>query len=126
MNTGALIMEVDYDKNTVFELAYPTIYYTYRARKSDWDFTINLIKGDSNLDDIVDIIDINDKDELQKNIKSNDISFVFPHQLKTIDKKFFNFVLAIDCIHEMDNKTIKYYFDLIYPFVLLLVYTYLW
>ena len=58
MDTGALIMEVDYDKNIVFELAYPTIYYTYRARKSDWDFTINLIKGDTNLDDIVDIIDV--------------------------------------------------------------------
>ena len=59
------------------------------------------------------LIDINDKDELQKNIKSNDISFVFPHQLKTIDKKYFNFVLAVDCLHEMDKKTIKYYFDLI-------------
>ena len=59
------------------------------------------------------LIDINDKDELQKNIKSNDISFVFLHQLETIDKKFFNFTLAIDCLHEMDKKTIKYYFDLI-------------
>ena len=59
------------------------------------------------------LIDINDKDELQKNIKSNDISFVFPHQLRTIDKKYFDFVLAVDCIHEMDKKTIKYYFDLI-------------
>jgi len=59
------------------------------------------------------LIDINDKNELQKNIKSNDISFVFSHQLKNIEKKFFDFVLAIDCIHEMDNKTIKYYFDTI-------------
>ena len=54
------------------------------------------------------LIDINDKDELQKNIKLNDISFIFSHQLNIIDKKFFNFVLAIDCLHEMDNKTIKY------------------
>ena len=58
MGTGILIMEVDYDKNIVFELAYPENYYAYRARKSDWDFSINLIKGDSNLDDIVNIIDV--------------------------------------------------------------------
>jgi len=58
MDAGSLIMEVDYDQNIVFELSYPANYWTYRARKSDWNFTINLIKGDSNLDDIVDIIDV--------------------------------------------------------------------
>jgi len=57
------------------------------------------------------LFDTEDKDMLQKNIKSNDISFIFPHQLKSIDKKFFNFVLAIDCLHEMDKKNIKYYFE---------------
>ena len=57
MDAGTLIMEVDYDKNIVFELLYPTNYWTYRARKSDWDFTINLIPGDVNLDNTVDIID---------------------------------------------------------------------
>ena len=58
MDAGTLIMEVDYDKNIVFELSYPTSYWTYRARKSNWDFSINLIKGDSNLDDTVDIVDV--------------------------------------------------------------------
>ena len=58
MNIGALITEVDYDKNVIFQLEYPTEYYTYRVRKSDWDFSINLIKGDTNLDDTVDIVDI--------------------------------------------------------------------
>ena len=58
MDTGALILEVDYDKNIVLELAYSPIYYTYRARKSDWDFTVNLIRGDSNLDNIINIVDI--------------------------------------------------------------------
>ena len=58
MEAGTLIMEVDYDKNIVFELSYPTNYWTYRARKSNWDFSINLIKGDSNLDDTVDIVDV--------------------------------------------------------------------
>ena len=58
MDAGTLIMEVDYDKNIVFELSYPTNFWTYRTRKSDWDFTINVIKGDSNLDDIVNVIDV--------------------------------------------------------------------
>ena len=57
LNAGTIVMEVDYDKNTVFELTYPTGYYAYRARKSDWEFDINTIKGDSNLDIIVNVID---------------------------------------------------------------------
>ncbi len=57
LEMGALIMEVDYDKNIVFELSYPTGYYTYRATKDVWNFDINLVKGDSNLDDIVNVID---------------------------------------------------------------------
>ena len=58
MNIGTLITEVDYDKNIVLELTYPTGYYSYRVRKTDWDFSINLIPGDSNLDTIVNVIDV--------------------------------------------------------------------
>ena len=58
MDAGSLIMEVDYEKNTIFELTYPVNYWTYRARKSDWDFSVNVIKGDSNLDNMVDIVDV--------------------------------------------------------------------
>ena len=58
MDVGILIMEVDYDKNIVFNLEYPTDFHAYRARKSDWDFTVNLIRGDSNLDGIINIIDV--------------------------------------------------------------------
>ena len=58
LEIGAHIMEVDYDKNIVFELAYPTGYYTYRATKSEWNFDVNLIKADTNLDNIVNVIDI--------------------------------------------------------------------
>ena len=58
MDAGTLIMEVDYDKNIVFELTYPINSWAYRARKNDWDFTINIIKGDSNLDNIVNVIDV--------------------------------------------------------------------
>ena len=80
----------------------PAIYISYtRLKKAFPNKKISLL------------IDIDDKNELQKQILSNDVSFIFPHQLKTIDKKFFDFMLAIDCIHEMDNKTIKYYFDMI-------------
>ena len=58
MDVGTLIMEVDYDKNIIFELIYPQNIWAYRARKSDWDFSINVIKGDSNLDDIVNVVDV--------------------------------------------------------------------
>ena len=57
------------------------------------------------------LTNVQTKEELQKAIKSNDISFIFPHQLEDLSKKFFNLVVAIDCLHEMDKKTIKFYFD---------------
>ena len=100
--TSEAIMTINNNLNYVICDIPPAIYISYSRLKIAFpNKKISLL------------IDINDKDELQKNIKSNDISFIFPHQLKSIDKKFFNFVLAIDCLHEMDNKTIKYYFDLI-------------
>ena len=100
--TSEAIMTINNNLNYVICDIPPAIYISYiRLKIAFPNKKISLL------------IDINDKDELQKNIKSNDISFVFPHQLRTIDKKYFDFVLAIDCFHEMDNKTIKYYFDLI-------------
>ena len=100
--TSEAIMTINNNLNYVICDIPPAIYISYiRLKIAFPNKKISLL------------IDINDKDELQKNIKSNDISFVFPHQLRTIDKKYFDFVLAVDCIHEMDKKTIKYYFDLI-------------
>ena len=100
--TSEAIMTINNNLNYVICDIPPAIYISYiRLKIAFPNKKISLL------------LDINDKDELQKNIKSNDISFIFPHQLKTIDKKIFNFVLAINCLHEMDNKTIKYYFDLI-------------
>ena len=58
------------------------------------------------------LIDLNNKEELQERINSNDISFIFPHQLEMLDKNFFDIIIAINCIHEMDKKTIQYYFNL--------------
>ena len=54
-------------------------------------------------------IDIEDGIELEKKILENDIVFIFPHQLKVLSKSFIDLTLAIDCLHEMDKKTIKYY-----------------
>ena len=58
------------------------------------------------------LIDLNNKEELQERINSNDISFIFPHQLEMLEKNFFDIIIAINCIHEMDKKIIQYYFNL--------------
>ena len=57
------------------------------------------------------LIDIEDPDRLNEEIKFNDISFIFPHQLKMINQNSLDLTIAIDCMHEMDKKTINYYFD---------------
>ena len=56
---GAVITEVDYDKNIVFEIQYPYPFYCYRVTKHTWQFETNLIPGDTNLDNKVNILDIN-------------------------------------------------------------------
>jgi hypothetical protein len=58
-NRGALITEVTNDKNIVLEIQYPYQHKVYKARKNDWAFTVNLLSGDTNLDNTIDIIDIN-------------------------------------------------------------------
>ncbi len=57
-------------------------------------------------------VDLNES-ELEKNISENDIVFIFPHQLNLIRQKFFDLVLAVDCLHEMDKKTHRKYFHFI-------------
>ena len=56
------------------------------------------------------LLEIDKKEELERSINKNDISFIFPHQIELISKKFFNLTLGINCFHEMDKKTLKYYF----------------
>ena len=58
------------------------------------------------------LIDINDRNELEKKIEDNDIVFIFPHQLEVLSKQSLDLILAIDCMHEMDKSTIQYYFKL--------------
>ena len=52
------------------------------------------------------------KEELEKLIHENDVLFVFPHQLEFFNENFFNISIAIDCLHEMEKKTIKKYMQI--------------
>lgn len=56
------------------------------------------------------LIDIDDEEEIYNRINSNYISFIFPHQIKKIKKKLFDLTIAVDCLHEMNNSTLKFYF----------------
>ena len=52
--------------------------------------------------------EINDKKNLQNELEKNDVLFIFPHQIKLFEEKTFDIVLAIDCLHEMEKKIIKF------------------
>ena len=56
------------------------------------------------------LIDIEDPEILNKKIISNDISFIFPHQIKKINKKLFDLTIAVNCLHEMNKSTLNFYF----------------
>ena len=62
------------------------------------------------------LFNYNNEKSLMDEINNNDISFIFPHQMKDIQNKSIGLTLAIDCIHEMDKKTIKNYFHQINKF----------
>jgi putative sugar O-methyltransferase len=78
----------------------PAIYISYKRMKLR--FPNKKIKLLTNIDKTEDIID---------EIKKNDISFIFPHQIELIDKVYFDLTLAVDCLHEMDKKVITFYFN---------------
>ena len=78
----------------------PSIYISYkRLKKAFPNKKIKLLINSTKKDNLID------------QVKNNDISLIFPHQLNDLNKKFFNIALAIDCLHEMDKETIKKYFD---------------
>ena len=58
-NQGAIVTEVDYDKNIVLEIQYPPDIRCYKVRKNNWEFETNLVPGDTDLDDQINIIDLN-------------------------------------------------------------------
>ncbi len=55
---GQIITEINENNDRVLEIEYPAGYYSYKVRKKDWGFNINLLKGDLNLDQNIDILDI--------------------------------------------------------------------
>ena len=55
---GQIITGIDTSDQRVLEIEYPLGCYTYKARKDDWSFNIDLIKSDINLDRDIDILDI--------------------------------------------------------------------
>jgi len=55
---GQIITEIDSLGNRVLEFEYPDGNTSYKVRKSDWSFNINLIEADINLDSNIDILDI--------------------------------------------------------------------
>ena len=54
-------------------------------------------------------IDINNQYDFDKTMRDNDIILIFPHQIKFLEKKYFDLLLAIDCLHEMKKNTLKEY-----------------
>ncbi len=51
----------------------------------------------------------NNKEDLLSAIDKNDVIYIFPHQIEIIPKKFFDISIAIDCLHEMEEKIVKRY-----------------
>ncbi|MFL2983350.1 MAG: arylsulfotransferase family protein [Candidatus Neomarinimicrobiota bacterium] len=56
---GALITEVNYEKDIVLEIQYPDQHRNYKVRKNNWGFVINQMEGDADIDNKIDIFDIN-------------------------------------------------------------------
>lgn len=54
---------------------------------------------------------INNESDLEKIFENNDIILMLPHHLDFFKNKVFDITIAIDCLHEMDKKIIKYYMD---------------
>ena len=55
---GQIITEIDTSDQRVLEIEYPQGCHSYKVRKSDWSFNIDLMRGDINLDNSIDILDI--------------------------------------------------------------------
>lgn len=51
------------------------------------------------------------EESLKNKINELDISFIMPDQLNLIKNKCFDLTIAIDCMHEMDKNTIRYYLN---------------
>ena len=75
---GGVFTEVDYDKNIVLDIQYPESVHCYRVTKSNWSFDTNLITGDTNLDNTLDVMDISlIADYLSQGVSILDIYHLF-------------------------------------------------
>lgn len=55
---GQIITEIDTSDQRVLEIEYPQGCYSYKVRKSDWSFDVELVRGDIDLNGNIDILDI--------------------------------------------------------------------
>ncbi len=53
--------------------------------------------------------DIKNQKDLLKKLKKNDVLYIFPHQIDMLPKKYFDISIAIDCLHEMEEKVVQKY-----------------
>ena len=59
-------------------------------------------------------LNVDSEESLKKIYDENDIILILPHQLNYFINKDFDITIAIDCLHEMDKKIIKFYMDSIH------------
>ena len=76
-------------------------------------FSFNNLKNYFPDKKILTAFDVNNQKEMNSLLESNDILFIFPHQIKLFNSKTFDITLAIDCLHEMEKKVIKIYMEMI-------------
>ena len=56
---GAIITEVTHEGIIALEIRYPNQFKAYKARKNNWSFSVNTLNGDTNFDEIINILDLN-------------------------------------------------------------------
>lgn len=81
VDLGAIITEVDYNKNIVLEIVYPFNHNNYRVSKNNWAFLSNLLPGDTNLDNTLNIMDINNIIDYMLNNPIKDIFHLYRFDL---------------------------------------------
>ena len=58
---------------------------------------------------ITSAFEINNKEDMEKTFKNNDVLFILPHQINLFERKNFSLSIAIGCLNEMEKKQIVNY-----------------
>ena len=98
---GTIITEVDYDKNIVLEIIYPFNHNNYRVSKNNWAFQSNLIPGDTNLDNVLNIMDVINIIDYMHNNPKKDVFHLYRFDLNR-DNTFDN-----NDIYQLTNKLLN-------------------